>query len=161
MTAGLLTFSGDQLQFADERSRAFVNGVWLEEFVFSEINKLRNKLPEIQDVARSVEVQWNFGKSKVSNELDVVFLANNQLYIIECKTRNFSEQPKNSTNTLYKLDALVTKIGGQTAKGMVASYGQFNDYNKERAALMDLKLCEGENLLEVGLYVTDWITSGF
>ncbi|WP_230409044.1 Card1-like endonuclease domain-containing protein [Zooshikella harenae] len=149
----LVTLEKKRLIFSSEEDRAFCNGFWLEEYVFSELDKIARESEYIQDVARGVEVVWDYGNSTVRNELDVVFLANNQLFIIECKARNFLAQRKSGINTIYKMEALLHRLGGKNACGVIASFGNFNVHNKERARLMGLCILEAEKLLDLKKHI--------
>ncbi|HIE55573.1 MAG TPA: DUF1887 family protein, partial [Chromatiaceae bacterium] len=85
----LLRREGDRLIFADQAARFFVNGGWLEYHVFDRVRK-RRQTNAIQDIAFSVKVQRARDKGNtIDNELDVLFLRENRLHIIECKTRKF------------------------------------------------------------------------
>lgn len=142
-----------RLIFSSEEARAFCNGFWLEEYVFSELDKIAAESDYIQNVARGVEVVWDYGNSTVRNELDVVFLANNRLFIIECKARNFLAQRKSGINTIYKMEALLHRLGGKNTCGIIASFGSFNRHNKERARLMGLYILEAETLLDLKTHI--------
>ena len=103
-------------------------GLWLEDHVYQQLDSLK-KQPElqIQDLAESVEVVYaNKTRSqsdKVDNELDVIFLADNRLYVIECKTRVFSgKTTNNASEAIYKLATLKRELGGSQAKAMFISY---------------------------------------
>ncbi|MGI0118379.1 Card1-like endonuclease domain-containing protein [Zooshikella sp. RANM57] len=149
----LVKLEKKRLVFSSEESRAFCNGFWLEEYVFSELDKIATECDFIQDVARGVEVVWDYGNSTVRNELDVVFLANNRLFIIECKARNFLAQRKSGINTIYKMEALLHRLGGKNTCGIIASFGNFNIHNKERARLMGLCILEAEKLLDLKKHI--------
>ncbi|MGH8499507.1 MAG: Card1-like endonuclease domain-containing protein, partial [Methylococcales bacterium] len=67
--------------------------------------RLSKTVFSIQDIGRGLEPVRSRGKSDAANELDVVFLAENRLYVIECKTGNFNESEKGDS-ALYKLNTL-------------------------------------------------------
>ena len=85
----LISYSNRCIHFKNEEARFFINGGWLEQYVFSAVFGLRAELPKLQDIGHSIELARNATGKSVKNELDVAFLANNHLYIIECKTKLF------------------------------------------------------------------------
>ena len=57
-------------------------------------------------------------ESDVENELDVVFITNNNLHVIECKSGNLANQ--DWTNTFYKV-ALLNRRFGLSANSYIVS----------------------------------------
>ncbi|MDO3386626.1 DUF1887 family CARF protein [Gilvimarinus sp. SDUM040013] len=143
---GLATLSGNRLTFTDATARFFANGGWLEELVFSELLKLRSELPQIQDIARSVEINWLESQKRrpVRNELDVMVLYDNRLVVIECKTSRFDNQSAN--DVVYKLGSLIKHLGGIKTTGILVSFHSIASHSKERAKLFDVAVCERTSL---------------
>lgn len=92
----------------------YLSGDWLEEWVFF---KLKEELGFDESMILTGSI---ITKNKTPNEIDVMFLLNHQLFIIECKTAvsEDREQPDGSTKpmnilgeTIYKSDALRSKLG--------------------------------------------------
>ena len=118
---GLLErLSKNRIRFNSEESRFFLNGGWLEDYVFFVLQQIQTSNPElINDVARSVEIQFKdkMTKQSTKNELDVVFVKDNQLFIIECKTKIIPKNPSNKQDgetqaMIYKLGSLLKSLGG-------------------------------------------------
>lgn len=81
---GLVTQDGTVTRFVDETSQQFCKGGWLDwRMLYAAMPLVRDGL--IQEVALNLKVE--FGKGARS-EWDVVLLANNNLYTIECKATN-------------------------------------------------------------------------
>ena len=144
---GLLRREADRLHFSSEEARFFVNGGWLEYHVFDTVRKLRGAR-EIQDVAFGVEVMRSHNGKRVFNELDVLFLHDNRLHIIECKTRKFRGEGEDTAaaEALYKLDTLKDLMGGLQARAMLVSYQDLDGPHRIRAADLGIDVCAGEQL---------------
>ncbi len=161
---GLLKIEGERrLRFADQDALFYVNGGWLEEHIFGVICGLRKELPAIQDIARNVLVEWDVNGSPVNNELDVAFLADNKLYIIECKTKRFEKGDNagaDAAHALYKLDTLRDYMGGAGARAMLVSYRPLSRALKERAEEFGVRVCEGDGIRKFGEELKQWIGKG-
>lgn len=83
----LVEKDNNRLVFTSEEDRFVVNGGWFEHYVFARIRALRSEGIAIQDIAQGVDLYRELQGEKVRNELDVAFLSNNRLHIVECKTR--------------------------------------------------------------------------
>ena len=166
-SANLLSLKGTKLSFKSMATCRWCAGLWLEDHVYQQLDSLK-KQPElqIQDLAESVEVVYaNKTKSqsdKVDNELDVIFLADNRLYVIECKTRVFSgKTTNNASEAIYKLATLKRELGGSQAKAMFISYYPVRDEDKRRADLLGVEICAGRQLQELSSRLRKWIKPSF
>jgi hypothetical protein len=154
--AGLIEKERWRLRFADEKVRRFVNGLWLEQHVFGVARSLFKDIASLQDVATGLEVA---GPTGVKNEIDVALLAGNRLFLIECKTRRFdSEDEQNgaASGALYKLKTL-RDLGGLKTRAMLVSYQSLPDYEKDRAAAMDISVVEGRQLTGLRERILRWV----
>jgi len=151
------------LQFASEAHRFFTNGGWLEYLVFDAVRRLRKKDMRIHDVVRSVQVARVHQDREVHNELDVVFLRDNRLHIIECKTRQFKGRGEDSpgAETLYKLDTLGDVLGGLQARSMLVSYQQLRKADIDRAASLGISVCHGEQLQRLEQHLSRLVSGDF
>ena len=170
---GLLTYQDNCLYFKDEASRFFVNGGWLEAYTYSLVYGLRNTMPkiqgiqEIQDVGRSIELSRDNTGRAVKNELDVAFLYNNHLYIIECKTKRFVDSKQvqapdfdtQGADVLYKLDTLKWLLGGVRTKVMLVSYQPLSFYDKQRARDLKIEACTAQHLIGLENVLRRWIVN--
>lgn len=149
---GLLRHEDGRLRFTSEADRFFVNGGWLEEFLFSCVMRLGESM-KIQDVAMGVEVCSPSGSR---NEIDVAILYNNRLHIIECKTRRFKNTHGEGAKSLYRIDCL-RDFGGVTSKAMLASYRELPEADYGRAKDLGVKVLSGEDLLHFEDELKSWL----
>ncbi|MBK5275583.1 MAG: DUF1887 family protein [Desulfuromonadales bacterium] len=107
--------------------------------------------------ARNVEFVWDEKESPVKNEIDVAFLADNRLYLIECKTKNFEYKQSDANEVLYKLDTLRDYLGGKEARAMFISYNRIPAIHKKRAEELKIRICEGNAIGNIDAGVREWI----
>ena len=165
----ILKRRANRLHFASEDDRFFANGGWLEAHVFGVVFGLPRADTGVQDVGRSVEVIRQGSGQPVKNELDVAFLANNRLYIVECKTKRFHAPKDDSAadldtpgaDTLYKLDTLKGILGGANAEVMLVSYHPLSRWDRQRAQDLGIKLCSAHELPRLREVVRRWVVGKF
>jgi hypothetical protein len=153
---GLLKLNKKELVFHSKPSADFVSGGWLEEYVFDTVKALRPT-----DILMNVKTEWDQKAEKPpTNEYDVVFTYNNQLFIIECKTKRFEGKDieTSSAEPIYKLDSLKDYAGGLYGRGMIASYKQLTNDQKSRLKAFKLEYCEGTNLINLGDQIRQWLS---
>ena len=99
----------------------------------------------VEDVCMGIEVSRQTGRGPVKNELDVAFLADNRLYVIECKTRHWRGTGEDGpgAEALYKLDSLKDLLGGLQARAMLVSYRDLPDPDRRRAGDLGIEVCAG------------------
>lgn len=154
--AGCLARAGDRLVFPDEERRFFVQGGWLEAHVYGALVGLRSARPTLQDLARGVQIARSVGASAVRNEIDVAFLADNRLHVIECKTACL-ERGDAGTAALYKLDSLADLLGGAHGRAMLVSFRPLEGYQKRRATELGIEVVAGRALASLEQRLLDWI----
>ncbi len=148
-------FFDDKSEISSSELRA-ITGEWLEQWVYS---KVKEEL-HLQDdqITKGLIV-----KRSVPNELDVVFVYKDQLYVIECKSSLFtvftdknkeSEKTRGQnliTPTIYKSDSLQSEFGlyPRTFILTMDNLEAFSDTAKQRARNKRIKLIGRENLKEV------------
>ena len=94
----------------------------------------------------------------VRNELDITFLKDNRLYIIECKTKRFSAKDQGAgADTLYKLDTLKDLLGGLQAKSMLISFTQPSEFVVQRSGDLRIALCCHKELSYLPEKLLAWI----
>ncbi len=155
----VLSYQSKHLVFASNAAKHFVNGGWLEQYVYAELIQIRQKIPEIQDIAQTLGLaKESFGQT-IHNELDVAFLCNNHFYVIECKTSHWDRQSSQAgTETLYKLDSLKDLLGGFSGQGMLVSYKSISAADKHRAADLGIEVCDDHQLQDLRSRLIQWIT---
>ncbi len=88
----------------------YITGGWFEEFVYQKV-KNENNLPD-ENIALNVRIE----KGHDNNELDVVYIQDNRLHVIECKSfLEGSEGTKVLNDALYKLQAIMKSKFGLNA----------------------------------------------
>ncbi|MGZ8905929.1 MAG: Card1-like endonuclease domain-containing protein [Methylobacter sp.] len=156
--AGVLALDRKGLVFPDEDARFFVNGGWLEHHVYGMCLNLKIK-HGIQDIGRSIQVERLHKNHAVKNEIDVAFLKDNRLHLIECKTKVFAgPHPAHGegAQTLYKLDTL-KDLGGLQARTMLVSFTQPRPHDLQRAGDLGIAVCCHRNLFNLKDHLQAWI----
>lgn len=152
--AGVLAVCGDSLRFAGEAERSFAKGGWLEAHVFRTVCAMSGDL-NLRDKAANLVVMDREG---VKNELDVVFLARNRLFVIECKTARMDkpESPK-ANDTLFKLSEVCRRVGGLGTRGMLASYRNIGESERRLAAALRIEVVYGAELARLDDRIREWV----
>ncbi len=153
---GLLTLEGRCLRFKDEQARFFVNGGWLEEFVCHQVKQLSSELPQIQDYLSGAKILDE--RRNIKNEMDGLILYDNNLCMIECKTKKI--EGSDSADIVYKVDSLMHTLGGSLAKGLVVSVFPFSRSSLERAQKNHIKVIMGEEIKRFKQHLRLWLESG-
>ncbi|MFB4203584.1 hypothetical protein KBTX_02388 [wastewater metagenome] len=104
---GLLDWEGGpDIAFLDPERTRFLNGGWLEEYVYHWF------VDEGADhVDLSVTGTWE-GTHGARNELDVVAVHANRLLVVECKTTRHGRDVSADDQQFYKLDSLSQDVRG-------------------------------------------------
>jgi hypothetical protein len=157
---GLLRIEDARVRFPGEAQRFYVNGGWLEEHVYDTLRGLRGELRDVQDLARSMDIVREGSRGEVvPNEIDVACLADNRLYVIECKTRGWDDGSAAGpgADALYRLDSLSDLLGGLQARAMLISYRDLPHHVLRRAADLRIQVCAGKRLPELHAVLRAWI----
>lgn len=100
-------------QKANSQQLLYLKGLWFEEYMY---NLIKEKL-HLKDtqMALNVKVKRNKDQTNVDNEFDLMFVKNNKLYVVECKSSigEKKDHKKNIESYLYKLAAAVKDLGLQ------------------------------------------------
>lgn len=152
--SGLLLTDGKLIKFANEASRFFANGGWLEEYINSLLNQLKGE-SVLQD---SSHLNLKIGTNNSSNEIDIAFMAKNRLHIIECKTKRLTGNHAGSagTDSLYKLDS-ISDLGGLATKSMLVSYRPLGKADAKRAKDLKIKVVQGTEIQTLKATIRSWI----
>jgi len=118
----------------------YLTGEWFEDFVYYKIKE------EIQVPDDNIKTGIHIVKDNVDNELDVVYLQDGKLYVIECKTLLDS---KLLQETIYKSTALSKNLG-LFAKFYIYTLSDKKTVEKqlERAKLFGIEIKCKEDLVE-------------
>ena len=160
----LLYMQNNCIVFNNEDARFFANGGWLEEHVYATLFGLRAELDSIQDIGRGIEISRPGRKGElIYNELDVVCLNNNQLHLIECKTKKFHKKSNPGaydtpgSETLYKLDSLKSTLGHVSTRMMLVSFNSISKWNKQRATDLGIEVVDGFQLTQLEKRLKTWL----
>lgn len=96
------------------------------------------------------------------NELDLVFIASNRLYIVECKTgkmteKDFASGSEPVASIIYKADSLGDRVGGIFTISMLCSLEQLPPAHARRAATPGVKIVAGQNIKNLRKIIIEWI----
>ena len=118
----------------------YLTGGWFEEYVFQLIQK--NIEPD--DIAIGVRID-GCTEIRHNNELDVCFIKNNQLYVIECKSGINSESMFNEI--VYKVSALKEVLLGIDCQSYIFSLKKDPSGDlKKIAKYMEITFCDFDTL---------------
>ena len=152
--AGVLTREGDQITFASETAKKFANGGWFEHYVYQRVCQVTGDLA-IRDKAVNLQV---LGGENQPNEMDVVFLARNRLFIIECKTARMNNADDHRANdALYKLSENCRRIGGLGTRGMLATYRPLIEADMRLARALNIEVVDERALHRLNERLKQWV----
>lgn len=110
----------------DKDKLEFFTGGWFEEYIYLLI---KNKLNlNNSDIAVNISI---FRGDNVQNEIDVFFIFNNTLYVVECKTVMYDSLTERdiTTDTLYKLSSINKDFGLDVKSYIVTLDSKLRDEN--------------------------------
>lgn len=136
----------------------YYQGLWFEEYVF-QLFKDKLNLADSQ-IALGVHVLKHKEKGLSDNEFDVMFIKNNRLYVVECKSSIGKKKEKGIKveGFLYKLAAAVHNFGLQVYP-VLAVMGEIHTSKKivDRANILNIKTLDAQkfdNELLFDFYLT-------
>ncbi len=132
----------------DGWKRTFFEGGWLEYYTYRVILELKAEIPKLKDVAFGVKLL----RENAHDEADVLFTANNQLFVVECKTGT----NVNVNLHLQRLDSLKKRLGGVTAHGLLVMTEDIGA-NLNKANLLNIGVIDGKQLNNLKTHLKDWI----
>jgi CRISPR-associated protein Csx16 len=148
--AGLVTWNElDQtISFSDESARSYLNGLWLEEYVWLSLRNIPGA-----DCAGGIQIESVNGK--VKNEIDFALAWHNRLFLIECKTKNMSKADANNTD-LYRIDSLQKQLGGSFATSMLLSARSLDAPVEQRARQNRALSLQGMQMVQLANVLKKW-----
>ena len=141
----------DQVDEQTERIRKFLEGIWLEIFVYKTLCESKR----FDDIRMEVSIKRKISsgtEKTVKNEIDVVAMLNSRIAAISCKTERIlsGERDKRgeAKEALYELDSLLQAdlMGLYAKKILVSNQESFSDSLRDRADLSKIKLLNGTQL---------------
>lgn len=119
----------------------YITGGWFEEYIFQKVSAVLGVAHE--HVAMSVEIN----KSGSENELDIVYMKNNTLNIIECKTGLDDKGRNLVTETLYKQAALRADMGLTVESHLFTMESIEKESEIKRAKTLGIRIVDKKILL--------------
>lgn len=132
----------------DNWKRTFFEGGWLEYMTYRTVMELRSEITKIKDVAFGVKLE----RHNAFDEADVLFIANNQLFLVECKTGSNA----NINLHLQRLDSLKNRLGGVSAHALLITTEDIGD-NLHKAQLLNVGVIDGASLHDMKTKLKEWI----
>lgn len=136
-----------RLQFASQEAMAFVRGGWLELVVYDAITMLA-KHAGVVDSHRGLSVR---NKSGLVCEFDIVFMLQNALHIIECKS---GDSRGNKFLTHFEG---ITRAHGLRARKMLVSVDRLSDTLIAAADGLGIACIHGPQLNELSARLSKWM----
>lgn len=141
------------LHFRTVEEARWLNGVWLEEYVW-----LQLRAAGLKQYDTSVELQWllpeNSSKAP-ANELDVIAAFDNKLWIIECKSGKLRSAEKQAV--FHKLSQLSSQLAGPFGGAILASLHAPDANIASRATHSNVEIIHGQELLQLKSKFTEWM----
>jgi hypothetical protein len=123
--AKIFEFFGDGKEYSK-----YLTGGWFEDVCFEEMKNSK----VFDETLMNVEIP-DLKKENIKNELDIVAIKNDTLYIFECKSGDIKQ------DFIYKLKSIKENYGGTYAKIIFLSYFPVNNANnKERIKEYNINL---------------------
>lgn len=133
----------------------YLTGNWFEEYIY-------HKLKDQNVLGENLLIGVSRKNENTENELDIVYLKNNELSIIECKTYIVNKSKDSLPNdTIYKLDSILRELG-LFAKSYIATLNKNEDLkepHRNRAKQYRIELITLEDLKE-DKFITDILKIG-
>ena len=120
----------------------YLDGGWLEEFIWLTLKKF-NKKYGLKDLHLGIEVKPFDNNTR--NELDVSFMRNNMLYVMECKT-GFQEKMQENA---YKIFAVTQQLKALRTKAYLIANSANLEKVRERAALHQTTLIDADQIAQM------------
>lgn len=137
-----LHFVPEQKGILQRKELEYLTGGWFEEYVYNLIKK--HLQPD--DIAIGVHID-GCTDIKHNNELDVSFMKNNQLFVIECKSGINSESMFNEI--VYKVCALKEVLLGLSCNSYIFSLKKDDSGDlKKIARYMDITFCDYDSMTQ-------------
>jgi len=132
--------------------RLIIGGGWFEYWVYRTIKKLQQDITEIQDVAFGAKIHHE----NAMDEIDVMFLLNNQLVIIECKTGGSA----NVNHHIHRINSLRKSLGGVLSHAAYITTERLDKNSKFRtkaAQLQGLAIFDSHDLMKLEDNLRKWV----
>ena len=157
---GLLDFDahGD-ISFRDPESAFYCAGGWMEEYVAIQASRINQFGKQINGNWRANLIPFIEGENAdVKNEIDLMIAHNNRALIVECKAAKAEDE--NVNDWLSKLEELANRVAGNHTGRLLVSARPLSETQLERARLMGIGICCGQDLLQFSNHLQSWMERG-
>lgn len=156
-------FHANELVELSPEDRRYYGGAWFEEYAYLRIKK-DLAIDDDRCIARSVKIYKDGANANNINELDVAFLKNNQLYVVECKVGMAGYAAKQEAKDtieqyLYKI-AAITKDFGIRVKPYIFTIHNIDrlsetsrEHINKRCQMLNVKIIERSELSSKKLHL--------
>ncbi len=150
--AGICSLKDKTLIFASVADKKFLMGGWFECYVYA----LIAQLDEIQGIELNAQIKSSEDNTHKPNELDVCFMRHNRLYLVECKTANYSgEARKQGVADINKLKTL-DSLGGRSTQLAFVSYFRVSADMRDRAKGNGIYVVDGNDIQGLKKLLDKW-----
>ena len=130
-----------------KRDIDFITGGWFEEYVYYIVKQLisnhKNCLKLGIGLNPNSKNQENAARYFTNNDLDVVFVHNNELYVVECKSGGMDANDLYN-KTVYLASAL-KKYFGLSVKSVLCTLSEMGSNKKEKSEILGVIPIDREN----------------
>ena len=167
LEAGLLESKAGQLAVPQTHA-AYLRGGWLEEYCYAIGRELeQHDTPSLRlsrarfGISVKIDPIDSTRNSQYPlNELDAVYVHNNRMLIVECKTGAQLGNDGKSQTILNKLEVLGEHAAGRFARKIVlATENNIDRSTDERAKRYGIRILTGRELTNLKQHIIDWMAA--
>ncbi|WP_072016631.1 Card1-like endonuclease domain-containing protein [Vibrio sinaloensis] len=148
-SAGLLVWEDEyRFRFIHKTAKRFLCGFWLEYGCFGLLHHELKKREDFQDIALGMRFTRSHDGEDLLNEMDVVLLLNNRLFLIECKSGFRVTENESASKTIYQLDSLADLLG-DSCHGILLTRKRTSELAYSRAAERGIGIYGGERITQL------------
>lgn len=141
--------------FGSAAGAKFLSGEWLEIHVYNMIANIADKYG-IKDCCRALKIH-SASDPTIENEIDVAFVHDNHLYLIECKALRKSVKNKSMVDFIYTLES-IKKHGGLATRAALLTWGsEPGPTDRSRAEANRIRVFSGETITRMDSGLAQWI----
>ena len=107
----------------DKYEGEFLTGGWLEVFFFNLLSDHADQLG-IWDVTLGHNITHDDGSNTVPNDIDVSFMHNHGMAMVECKSGAQNHDLSRGLDTLYKIEAVARQLRALRVRSFLATTGE-------------------------------------
>lgn len=134
----------------------FLTGGWLEVFFYNVLCKYADQL-RIWDVTLGHNISRGLGHDSVPNDIDVSFMHNHGMALVECKSGTQEHDVSRGMDTLYKIEAVARQLRAlrvrsflvTTAENVLDKQGKVRDALRSRAELYNCRILTREQIADL------------